>query len=462
MPLQFLPRQPLDGSHNRLIPSTPNPKRVQPAIERRHNASIASTAPATTKVFSVTTIRHLRVKLPVRFTLQESIETVKIMKILLLVSKAIIITAVLTIFSRSHVYGCNEAVCASTVSKCMLLNSCKCDLSTCSCCKDCFLCLNLLFDECCSCFNLCPNSNVTETIPLSKKSHVEDFDEPFPELFRALTQEPDEHKRWDSFTYQNSLPNRILSPQQEKKIEYYGQSSDRKYNHKNVKLEARVSNCTVSFLTDCHPWSKCKQSCQSMGATSYRWFHDGCCECIGESCINYGINESRCSNCPSKTKDLVEDEYDDYGQDEDYDEKAKLLKNYPLSSIGFTVDVISENRPLVKCYLSQAIIKAKHQPLIRQVSRVMEPPQSAAIICVEKKVSGKKQSTQHSSSFPIPWEIRKESNLQMKAARRLLGFQFFLIKLLKKLTKSFHQADSEENINKVVFLREAITGVKRQ
>jgi hypothetical protein len=54
-----------------------------------------------------------------------------------------------------------------------------------------------------------------------------------------------------------------------------------------------------------------------MGATSYRWFHDGCCECIGDTCINYGVNESRCHNCPIKTTKVIEDEYDDYGQDED-------------------------------------------------------------------------------------------------------------------------------------------------
>ena len=31
-----------------------------------------------------------------------------------------------------------------------------------------------------------------------------------------------------------------------------------------------------------------------MGAASYRWFNDGCCECIGHHCINYGLNEARC------------------------------------------------------------------------------------------------------------------------------------------------------------------------
>ena len=34
------------------------------------------------------------------------------------------------------VWGCNEAVCASIVSKCMLLQSCKCELHPdCTCCK---------------------------------------------------------------------------------------------------------------------------------------------------------------------------------------------------------------------------------------------------------------------------------------------------------------------------------------
>lgn len=69
--------------------------------------------------------------------------------------------------------------------------------------------------------DLCPKSNDTGSIPLSKKSHVEDFDEPFPELFRALTEEPDEHQRWISFTYPISLPNRILTPQQENNFKYY-------------------------------------------------------------------------------------------------------------------------------------------------------------------------------------------------------------------------------------------------
>jgi hypothetical protein len=43
-----------------------------------------------------------------------------------------------------------------------------------------------------------------------------------------------------------------------------------------------------------------------MGANSYRWFHDGCCECVG-TCYNYGINDSRCLSCPENKEDGDED-----------------------------------------------------------------------------------------------------------------------------------------------------------
>ena len=69
-------------------------------------------------------------------------------------TKLLIIPAALIIFSINWSYACNESVCASVVSKCMLMGSCNCELSTCDCCKDCFFCLNILFDECCSCFGM--------------------------------------------------------------------------------------------------------------------------------------------------------------------------------------------------------------------------------------------------------------------------------------------------------------------
>ena len=55
--------------------------------------------------------------------------------------------------------------------------------------------------------------------------------------------------------------------------------------------------CNVVFLRQCVSNNKCKASCETMGATAGRWFEDGCCECIGHNCNDYGINESRCPAC---------------------------------------------------------------------------------------------------------------------------------------------------------------------
>lgn len=61
------------------------------------------------------------------------------------------VTVFLAAIGFYSVYGCNEAVCASIVSKCMLTQSCKCELRNCTCCKECFSCLDYLYAECCSC-----------------------------------------------------------------------------------------------------------------------------------------------------------------------------------------------------------------------------------------------------------------------------------------------------------------------
>lgn len=60
-------------------------------------------------------------------------------------------TIVLLLTTTSSTYGCNEATCASIVSKCMLTQSCKCDLPECKCCKECFACLAEWYKDCCSC-----------------------------------------------------------------------------------------------------------------------------------------------------------------------------------------------------------------------------------------------------------------------------------------------------------------------
>ncbi|XP_046733946.1 twisted gastrulation protein homolog 1-A-like [Diprion similis] len=211
--------------------------------------------------------------------------------------------------------ACNEAICASVVSKCMLTQSCKCDLVTCTCCKECFSCLSYLYDECCSCVDLCPKPNITVN-PLSAKSHVEEFAEPVPGLFQALTSETDTLRRWLTFTFPVDFDISTYNPKNEKE-DYHMQTVEQEVQP--IKTNVVTLNCTVAFMAQCNSWHKCKASCQSMGATSYRWFHDGCCECVGDTCINYGINESRCEGCSQNTelRDDLKNQYDDYGQDDE-------------------------------------------------------------------------------------------------------------------------------------------------
>lgn len=98
--------------------------------------------------------------------------------------------------------SCNEAVCGSIVSKCLLTQSCKCDLQNCTCCKECFNCLSYLYSECCSCVDMCPKPKDTEN-RLSKNSHVEDLPEAVNVggLFKLLTEEQDNIGRWYSISY---------------------------------------------------------------------------------------------------------------------------------------------------------------------------------------------------------------------------------------------------------------------
>ncbi|XP_014361954.2 protein twisted gastrulation [Papilio machaon] len=220
------------------------------------------------------------------------------------------------------IYACNEAICASVVSKCMLTQSCKCDLKDCSCCKDCFNCLSYLYSECCSCVDMCPKPNDTQT-ELSKSSHVEELTDGVPGLFAALTSEPDPQQRWLSITYPVDIDLSAYRPgNPERQVVYHLQSVEQE--PEPVSRDVVTFNCTVAYMSQCMSCDKCRASCRSMGSNSFRWFHDGCCECIGEKCLYYGINESRCLSCPGGKETTVNtlDEdlsYDDldYGEDVD-------------------------------------------------------------------------------------------------------------------------------------------------
>jgi len=217
------------------------------------------------------------------------------------------------IFFASSVTACNEAVCASIVSKCMLLQSCKCQLQPdCTCCKKCFECLDYLYSECCSCVDMCPKPNVT-IHELSRKSHVEDLDENSPTLFQALTDQDDSQGRWSVFTFPIDIDMSAFMPVNKKIVTVEAENVNTV-----IEVDNKVTvNCSVAYMAQCMSWNKCKASCNSMGATSYRWFHDGCCECVGNQCINYGINQSRCIECP------LMDEIDE----EITDEEMEILVN---------------------------------------------------------------------------------------------------------------------------------------
>ncbi|XP_060535028.1 protein twisted gastrulation-like [Cylas formicarius] len=234
----------------------------------------------------------------------------------------LVFSAVLIVFKIRQIWSCNEAVCGSVVSKCLLTKSCNCEFNfennNCTCCKDCINCLGFLYNECCSCVDMCPKPNSTSS-PLSKKSHIEDLAESsVPGLFNVLTESPDPMNRWNSTTFPIDIDINLYAVKKEIKLHMQGAEQD----VIPVKNNIITKNCTVAFWSECMSWAKCKSNCQTMGSSSYRWFHDSCCECIGESCINYGINESRCTNCPKadESENEIDEDDIDYGEDDEFEE----------------------------------------------------------------------------------------------------------------------------------------------
>ncbi|XP_063366693.1 protein twisted gastrulation [Cydia amplana] len=213
------------------------------------------------------------------------------------------------------VFACNEAICASVVSKCMLTQSCKCDLKDCSCCKECFSCLSTLYSECCSCVDMCPKPNDTATA-LSKTSYVEELAaDSVPVLFSSLTSDPDPEERWLSITYPVDLDISAYRPAKDNQLVYHLQSIEQEAEP--TSRDVVTFNCTIAYMAQCMSSDKCRTLCRSMGASSLRWFHDGCCECVGDKCLSYGLNESRCPGCPAGKEDEDELAFDelDYGEE---------------------------------------------------------------------------------------------------------------------------------------------------
>ncbi|KAF5919247.1 hypothetical protein HPG69_003887, partial [Diceros bicornis minor] len=146
---------------------------------------------------------------------------------------------------------------------------------------------------------MCNPRNYSDTPPTSK-STVEELHEPIPSLFRALT-EGDTQLNWNivSFPVAEELSHH------ENLVSFL--ETVNQPHHQNVSVPGnnvhapyssdKEHMCTVVYFDDCMSIHQCKISCESMGASKYRWFHNACCECIGPECIDYGSKTVKCMNC---------------------------------------------------------------------------------------------------------------------------------------------------------------------
>lgn len=214
---------------------------------------------------------------------------------------------------------CKEAVCASVVSKCLLIDACKCkcgaNVTSCSCARNCFQCLDFLFTDCCDCVKMCP----TDTIGAHEDhtSQVGDLPDAYPVLFKALTDDVDPTLRWVSYTFvesnrdgQQAAVVSVTTNVDGSGTTTTTETSTTTTTGSSIQVvTTSTPNCTVAFMSQCTSWNKCRQSCRSIGAAKYRWFHDGCCECVGSTCFGYGLGEAKCLDCsPYSSSDAGDDD----------------------------------------------------------------------------------------------------------------------------------------------------------
>uniref|UniRef100_A0A914WWY6 Protein twisted gastrulation n=2 Tax=Plectus sambesii TaxID=2011161 RepID=A0A914WWY6_9BILA len=215
----------------------------------------------------------------------------------------LIALAVVAAFGLISVTGelgeCPEAFCGPRVSKCMLIKSCNCSMTpqdiknkNCTCCKDCIQCLGDLFSECCSCVGLCrPAKGIDPRLAMHSYVSMLKQDEDMLDLFDefANAQDPEKTSSWtthtfptldDPFFYKDRSNNKTDKEIQETLLKTFGNS-----------------NCTVVYMNECLSHKKCHTACLAMGASSFRWFHTGCCECVGSECLSYGSRENKCRLC---------------------------------------------------------------------------------------------------------------------------------------------------------------------
>ncbi|CAK8672562.1 unnamed protein product [Clavelina lepadiformis] len=215
--------------------------------------------------------------------------------------------------------SCNKAHCASIVSYCLIQEKCNCDpAKNCSCCAECAMCLGDYYRHCCDCVGMRKGSNYTAGLP-TVTSTVAMLDQPAPDLFIALTEQPAPSLHFTVLQFpvieelgahRHGLIRAHKQPRHHASssstVELEGQDPHQTYwedvqvvlrQNYDINITDTRALCTVAYFDQCFPLNECLMSCESMGASSFRWFHNGCCQCAGPTCLNYGNMYPKCREC---------------------------------------------------------------------------------------------------------------------------------------------------------------------
>uniref|UniRef100_H2Y5W6 Tsg C-terminal domain-containing protein n=1 Tax=Ciona savignyi TaxID=51511 RepID=H2Y5W6_CIOSA len=148
--------------------------------------------------------------------------------------------------------------------------------------------------------------NYTTIVPPIMTSTVAIFDKPEPRLFVALTESSVPALRCSIVRFPVSQE---LAAHGSREL-YHRRHHDRAHGdegsywdgvdavlRRDYDVDIRGAICVVMYFDECMSLNDCRMNCESTGSTSYRWFHNGCCECVGPDCLNHGHMEAKCSNC---------------------------------------------------------------------------------------------------------------------------------------------------------------------
>lgn len=125
-------------------------------------------------------------------------------------------------------------------------------------------------------------------------SHVGEFKNPNEKRFKTLTETDDKLGRW-----RVEFPDLVLPGGSDEKDKINSTLSE-SFLHRlwTDSNETHRNNCSIAFIKKYLHLEECKRYCGSMGATYYRWFRSGCCECVGQHCRRSGIGQPRCILAP--------------------------------------------------------------------------------------------------------------------------------------------------------------------